>query len=266
MVSVTRRMSWRTLVSRSGVPTVPRKYLLATMLVAVWDQAAGTSMPSCLKTAWPEASLMEAERFSQRMPAASLRGSTPSTVFLRGICTPDGPAERMLERARRDAPAIPPAVSDDIGLSVVASDLVMGALFLSVDSNIVPPRQQPADRHVAWATWAIPPLRPPPQAVSAPNWTVERHTNASVHCELIRQECLHHRCSDGALRRRMNSRWKTFRRRTRTEAREHRGRQPAWTGGRGAFLSLFPQVLVDFGTWTTGSRGWPPNKCSPAPG
>ncbi len=37
----TRSMSWRTLVSRSGVLRWPRKYLLTTTLVASWDQKFG---------------------------------------------------------------------------------------------------------------------------------------------------------------------------------------------------------------------------------
>ncbi len=43
MVLTTRSISWRTLVSRSGVPRWPRKYLLTTTLVASWLQNAGTS-------------------------------------------------------------------------------------------------------------------------------------------------------------------------------------------------------------------------------
>jgi hypothetical protein len=40
----------RTLVSRSGVPGVPRKYFEATTLVASIDQDLGTSMFFCSKT------------------------------------------------------------------------------------------------------------------------------------------------------------------------------------------------------------------------
>ena len=38
MVSATRSMTWRSERSRSGVPSVPRKYFWATMLVAFSDQ------------------------------------------------------------------------------------------------------------------------------------------------------------------------------------------------------------------------------------
>ena len=38
MVSATRSMTWRSDDSRSGVPSVPRKYFWATMLVAFSDQ------------------------------------------------------------------------------------------------------------------------------------------------------------------------------------------------------------------------------------
>ena len=37
MVSTTRSTTWRSDVSRSGVPSVPRKYFWATMLVAFSD-------------------------------------------------------------------------------------------------------------------------------------------------------------------------------------------------------------------------------------
>src|SRR5581483_6045898 len=37
IVFTTRPISWRTLVSRSGVPSCPRKYFDTTMLVACWD-------------------------------------------------------------------------------------------------------------------------------------------------------------------------------------------------------------------------------------
>ena len=49
----TRSMSWRTLVSRSGVPRWPRKYLLTTTLVASWLQKSGTSTSFCSKTSLP---------------------------------------------------------------------------------------------------------------------------------------------------------------------------------------------------------------------
>ena len=53
MVSATRVTSWRTPVSRSGVPILPCRYLLATMLVAVIDQSLGTSTSFCSKMTPP---------------------------------------------------------------------------------------------------------------------------------------------------------------------------------------------------------------------
>src|ERR1700719_906649 len=47
MVSATRVISWRTPVSRSGLPTLPCRYFEATMLVAVMDQSLGTSTSLC---------------------------------------------------------------------------------------------------------------------------------------------------------------------------------------------------------------------------
>ena len=64
MVSATRVISWRTPVSRSGVPSVPWRYLLATMLVAVIDQSLGTSTSFCSKMIPPLESVIWARRSS----------------------------------------------------------------------------------------------------------------------------------------------------------------------------------------------------------
>ena len=61
----TRSISWRTLCSRSGVPTWPRKYLLTTTLVASWLQDAGTSTSFCSNTVLPLSLEMPAVRYSQ---------------------------------------------------------------------------------------------------------------------------------------------------------------------------------------------------------
>src|SRR6266540_5703268 len=50
IVSTTRSMICLTLVSRSGEPSLPRKYFEATTFVAVCDQNEGTSTPFCSKT------------------------------------------------------------------------------------------------------------------------------------------------------------------------------------------------------------------------
>src|SRR5512139_2532088 len=47
IVSTTRLTSCRTLDSRSGVPTAPRKYFETTMFVACCDQDFGTSTSRC---------------------------------------------------------------------------------------------------------------------------------------------------------------------------------------------------------------------------
>ena len=77
MVSTTRATSFRTLVSRSGVPGVPRKYFEATTLVASIDHDFGTSMFFCSKTTLPSSPVMPAVRYSQAISSA---GSTPWVV------------------------------------------------------------------------------------------------------------------------------------------------------------------------------------------
>src|SRR5215472_7777485 len=64
MVLATRPISWRTEPSRSGVPILPWKYLLATMLVAVCDQVLGTSTSSWRKMVTPFSFPISAVRFS----------------------------------------------------------------------------------------------------------------------------------------------------------------------------------------------------------
>ena len=64
MVSTTRPTSWRTLDSRSGVFSLPWKYLLATMFVAVCDQLLGTSTLRCSKMTLPFSLAMEDVRSS----------------------------------------------------------------------------------------------------------------------------------------------------------------------------------------------------------
>ena len=68
-------MSWRTLRSRSGVPSWPRKYLLTTTLVAVCDQNFGTSTPFCSKTFSPFSLLITASRSSHSTVS---KGSLPA--------------------------------------------------------------------------------------------------------------------------------------------------------------------------------------------
>src|SRR5579884_643853 len=64
MLLTTRPMSWRTEPSRSLVPGLPWKYLLATMFVAVCDQLLGTSTSSWRKIVTPFSLPISAVRFS----------------------------------------------------------------------------------------------------------------------------------------------------------------------------------------------------------
>ena len=77
MVRTTRPISCRTLRSRCGVPSVPRKYFDATTLVAVCDQNFGTSTSFCSKTTAPFSLPMTALRSSH---STSSNGSTPGFV------------------------------------------------------------------------------------------------------------------------------------------------------------------------------------------
>src|SRR5215470_19892547 len=64
IVLTTRPISWRTLRSRCGVPTGPRKYLETTTLVASWDHVRGISTSRCSKTTSPVSPAMTAVRIS----------------------------------------------------------------------------------------------------------------------------------------------------------------------------------------------------------
>ena len=77
MVSATREISCRTERSRSGVPTMPRKYFCTTTLVAVWLQVLGTSTSFCSKTTLPFSPVMAAVRSSHSMLA---KPSSPGVV------------------------------------------------------------------------------------------------------------------------------------------------------------------------------------------
>ena len=75
ILDTTRPISWRTLFSRAGESSSPRKYLFATMLVACCDQDFGTSTPSCRKTLSPPFSFsITAARVSHSIAS---NGSTP---------------------------------------------------------------------------------------------------------------------------------------------------------------------------------------------
>ena len=66
IVSTMRSTTCFRLVSRSGVPSVPRKYFWARMLVALNDHEAGTSTSNCSKATEPSRKFeMRASRRSQ---------------------------------------------------------------------------------------------------------------------------------------------------------------------------------------------------------
>ncbi len=78
MVSTTRSTTWRNDDSRSGVPSVPRKYFWATMLVAFTDHATGNSTSRCSNATVPSFQLLI--RASRRSHTTSSYGSTPGDV------------------------------------------------------------------------------------------------------------------------------------------------------------------------------------------
>ena len=53
IVSAMRSITWRSDVSRSAVPSVPRKYFWATMFVAFCDHVAGNSTSGWKKASVP---------------------------------------------------------------------------------------------------------------------------------------------------------------------------------------------------------------------
>src|SRR5207249_10090854 len=96
IVVTTRPMSCFTLRSRSGVPSVPRKYLETTMLVACCDQNFGISTSRCSKTTSPRSFPITAARTSHSI---SSNGSTPASLKKRGKVRPAAdPAALFLAR------------------------------------------------------------------------------------------------------------------------------------------------------------------------
>ena len=78
IVSATRSITWRSDVSRSGVPSVPRKYFCATMFVALSDHVAGNSTPSCSNATEPSFQLEM--RASRRSHCTWSYGCVPGVV------------------------------------------------------------------------------------------------------------------------------------------------------------------------------------------
>src|SRR5919199_6382460 len=74
-------MSWRRLLSRWGLPTAPRKYLVVTMLVALTLHSAGNSTPRCSKLIEPSRQLVMTT--SRRSQVTSSYGCTPAVVKTR---------------------------------------------------------------------------------------------------------------------------------------------------------------------------------------
>src|SRR6185437_15246756 len=88
MVSTTRCTSCDTLVSRSGDPSLPWKYLLATMLVAVCDQSTGTSISRCSKMTAPLSLPIEAVRVSHWTSSYGFLPASSRAVKYRGNAIP----------------------------------------------------------------------------------------------------------------------------------------------------------------------------------
>ena len=105
MVLATRLMSWRTDVSRSAVPILPWKYLLATMLVAVCDQVFGTSTSSWRKMVTPFSLPMSAVRFSH---STASKGDFSPSVKYRGKARPFPPCAGVFSAATSVAREFPP--------------------------------------------------------------------------------------------------------------------------------------------------------------
>src|ERR671933_840838 len=74
-------MSWRKLLSRCGLPTAPRKYLLVTMFEAFTAQELGNSTPRCSKLIEPSRQLVMTT--SRRSQVTSSYGCTPAVVKTR---------------------------------------------------------------------------------------------------------------------------------------------------------------------------------------
>src|SRR5690349_3925478 len=74
-------MSWRRLLSRCGLPTAPRKYLVVTMLVALMLHSEGNSTPRCSKLIEPSRQLVMTT--SRRSHVTSSYGCTPGVVKTR---------------------------------------------------------------------------------------------------------------------------------------------------------------------------------------
>jgi hypothetical protein len=78
MVSATRSIICRTECSRSGVPSVPRKYFWLTIWVAIIDQLLGNSTPRCSKEVVPSRQLVRIA--SRSSHSSSSYGWTPGRV------------------------------------------------------------------------------------------------------------------------------------------------------------------------------------------
>src|ERR1700687_473348 len=112
-------MSWRTLVSRSGVPTPPRKYFWATTLIASCDQERGTSTSFCSKMTWP---------FSPVIAAVRRSHSTRSNAWL-----PGGVKTRPKRRPLTALPCpLDPFVFFDAPCARPARAPVRSATFLAI--------------------------------------------------------------------------------------------------------------------------------------
>jgi hypothetical protein len=111
-------MSWRTLVSRRGVPSGPRKYFETTTLVAVCVHVRGTSTSFCSKTTRPSSPEITALR---RSHSTCEYGSTPAVVKNRSSTIPR------------------PGASELTGAALAAGARSVIFAFESISISIAPP-------------------------------------------------------------------------------------------------------------------------------
>src|SRR3712207_4920629 len=101
-------MSWRRLVSRCGVPTAPREYFVATMLVALLLHSAGNSTPRCSQLIEPARQVVMTT--SRRSQVTSSYGCTPAVVKTRLTFRPcplvDALPARRVRPAKRSSVSV----------------------------------------------------------------------------------------------------------------------------------------------------------------
>src|SRR5487761_1654093 len=134
MVSHTREITCLTLVSRRGVSSGPRKYLLTTTLVAICDHDVGISTSCCSKTFSPLSLPMTALRRSQ---VTSSKGCTPSWVKRRSTFSP-----AAAESSTRPVPDVPRARRRPPVVAAESAESVAETSSAETGRSTVFPRQK----------------------------------------------------------------------------------------------------------------------------